>query len=286
MKRNHYVATGKSLPKAGTPDFHQHKIAVDTVKNPAKGLMGGPSAQDAEEVLRAKFKYTNDEIKKLKGESRGSFLKAITSRYLTGVENKVVSKASGKNLLTAGSKVDIPFEQYAAKGSEFEKEFTRLVDANMMNTEVEKAYGKKVTSSEMDKEIKLAWNTHSKWGRQKGSSPLHLGMAMAMANLLAALRTDVKDLKQAKASVAGKDPDLYLSKYTNNEKAYGKKVTSKASGKKLDDEIAALYKKHGDGVQINMMDIMKIYKDCRDAAAAGTSLEEAMIAAIAKYRLN
>jgi hypothetical protein len=58
----------KVLPKAGSPEYHQHKIAVDTVKNPAKGLfLGGPNAQEAEEILRSKFKYTDDEIKKLKG---------------------------------------------------------------------------------------------------------------------------------------------------------------------------------------------------------------------------
>jgi len=48
-------------------DRHQHKILVDTVKNPLKGkFLGGPSAEEAEETLREKFKYTDAEIQRLK----------------------------------------------------------------------------------------------------------------------------------------------------------------------------------------------------------------------------
>lgn len=59
----------KIVPKPGTPDAHQHRIALDTMRNPAKGLMGGPTAQEAEQMLRSKFKYSEEEIKKLKNES-------------------------------------------------------------------------------------------------------------------------------------------------------------------------------------------------------------------------
>jgi len=55
---------------------------------------------------------------------------------------------------------------------------------------------------------------------------------------------------------------------------------------KLDDEINTLYKKHGNGVQVGVMDLSKIFKAGKDAAAAGTSVEDAIIAAIAKYRVN
>ena len=60
------IVSAKVLPKSGTPDFHQHKIALDTVKNPAKGLLGGPTAKEAEEILMTKFKYTKNEIENLK----------------------------------------------------------------------------------------------------------------------------------------------------------------------------------------------------------------------------
>jgi len=46
---------------------HQKKICMDTVKNPAKGMLGGPSAKEAEKILRTKFKFTDAQIKKLKG---------------------------------------------------------------------------------------------------------------------------------------------------------------------------------------------------------------------------
>lgn len=60
------LVSAKVLPKAGTPEAHQHKIALDTVKNPAKGLLGGPTADEAEKTLMTKFKYTKDEIESLK----------------------------------------------------------------------------------------------------------------------------------------------------------------------------------------------------------------------------
>jgi hypothetical protein len=47
-------------------DYHQKKIAVDTVKNPAKALLGGPSVEEAEKTLREKFGYTDEMIAKLK----------------------------------------------------------------------------------------------------------------------------------------------------------------------------------------------------------------------------
>ena len=53
-------------PQRGTPDWHQHRISVDTVRNPAKEIMGGPSAAEAEDTLRTKFGYSDEEIQKLK----------------------------------------------------------------------------------------------------------------------------------------------------------------------------------------------------------------------------
>lgn len=61
------VVSEKKVPKKGSPDYHQHKIAVDTVKNPRKSFMGGPSATEAEETLMDKFGYSKKEIEKLKG---------------------------------------------------------------------------------------------------------------------------------------------------------------------------------------------------------------------------
>ena len=53
--------------KLSVPDKHQLKILKDTVKNPMKGkFLGGPSAEEAEKILRQKFGYTDSQIKKLK----------------------------------------------------------------------------------------------------------------------------------------------------------------------------------------------------------------------------
>ena len=45
---------------------HQKKIAIDTVRNPNKSWLGGPSAKEAEDTLRNKFGYTDKQIAKLK----------------------------------------------------------------------------------------------------------------------------------------------------------------------------------------------------------------------------
>jgi tetratricopeptide (TPR) repeat protein len=62
------------------------------------------------------------------------------------------------------------------------------------------------------------------------------------------------------------------------------KPPKKLTGKKLDKQIEQFYYKHAQGTQINVMDIGKLYKDCRAAYEAGEDLEQAVIKAIAKYK--
>jgi rubrerythrin len=47
-------------------DKHQKRIAIDTVRNPAKAFLGGPSEKEAVEILKTKFGYTDAQIKKLR----------------------------------------------------------------------------------------------------------------------------------------------------------------------------------------------------------------------------
>lgn len=64
MKHNEARVTGKFMNPA---DKNQLKILKDTVKNPAKGMfLGGPSAEEAEKILKQKFGYSDAQIKKLK----------------------------------------------------------------------------------------------------------------------------------------------------------------------------------------------------------------------------
>ena len=48
-------------------DTRQKRIAIDTVKNPNKALLGGPSVSEAEDILKTKFGYSDNQIAKLKG---------------------------------------------------------------------------------------------------------------------------------------------------------------------------------------------------------------------------
>jgi hypothetical protein len=56
----------KTVPSKGSPDWNQHKIAVDTVRNPNKSFLGGMDSEEAEKILKTKFKYSQREVDKLK----------------------------------------------------------------------------------------------------------------------------------------------------------------------------------------------------------------------------
>lgn len=56
--------------------------------------------------------------------------------------------------------------------------------------------------------------------------------------------------------------------------------------RKLDQLIAREYYAQGDGVQINILSIPKIYSDCRRDLKAGESIVTAMSNAIDKYRIG
>jgi hypothetical protein len=75
--------------------------------------------------------------------------------------------------------------------------------------------------------------------------------------------------------------DFQKKKINENELFEAKK-----SSKKLDAEINDAYKKYGDRVEISMMDIPKIFRAGEEADAAGESIDDAVKAAIAKYRKN
>ena len=61
-----------------------------------------------------------------------------------------------------------------------------------------------------------------------------------------------------------------------------RKLTPKQAKKALENQIEACFNKQG--ATVDIMDIGNIFKAGEDAAAAGTSVEDAVIAAVAKYR--
>ena len=56
--------------------------------------------------------------------------------------------------------------------------------------------------------------------------------------------------------------------------------------KEIERQIDAAFKKHSNNTQINIMDIAKIMDAGWEAATAGTSIDEAVAAAVAKYSVN
>jgi hypothetical protein len=58
----------KRPSKNNPPDYHQHKILCDNVRNPMKALfLSNTTAEESEKTLREKFGYTDKDIEKLKG---------------------------------------------------------------------------------------------------------------------------------------------------------------------------------------------------------------------------
>jgi len=94
----------------------------------------------------------------------------------------------------------------------------------------------------------------------------------------------------------GNDKALQMQVYrefNKGKQAAAAKAPAKLKGKKLDDAISKAYYKHGDRVQVDIMNIGKIYAAGKAAYEGAESLEEAdkaldeaMKAAIAKYRTN
>ena len=59
--------------------------------------------------------------------------------------------------------------------------------------------------------------------------------------------------------------------------------TAKKAAKALDEQIAQAYYRHASGLSISVLDIGSVYKECKAALLVGSSLDDAMIVAVAKY---
>tara|TARA_Y100000310_G_scaffold341010_1_gene438751 strand:+ start:490 stop:1059 length:570 start_codon:yes stop_codon:yes gene_type:complete len=91
----------------GSPDEHQKKILMDTVRNPLKGkFLGGPTAEEAERTLRKKFRFTDRQIARLKQASEVKQAAAVKSRsvpvklYLSG--KRIVPAVDGDPAMFEG----------------------------------------------------------------------------------------------------------------------------------------------------------------------------------------
>lgn len=63
-------------------------------------------------------------------------------------------------------------------------------------------------------------------------------------------------------------------------------MTKTKATKAIDRQIELAYYRHGNGVEINVMDIGKIFAAGHAAHAAGLPVESAIVEAIKTYRLN
>ena len=73
-------------------DKHQKKIAIDTVKNPSKSLLGGPSPEEAEKILKDKFGMSDKQIQKLKEGTMGIGLLGDDPKEINQAGYELISK--------------------------------------------------------------------------------------------------------------------------------------------------------------------------------------------------
>jgi hypothetical protein len=163
----------KELPskKEAARVDHQLKIAIDTVKNPNKSFLGGPSAKESEKTLRTKYKYTDKMIAKLKedvtlDEATITYVvkgiqKPETEKFIRSaklMKLKVSFKKDGNNTLVtmSGNKKELRDFDDVARGKS--------------------SYGDPSTKggSHFDEESKGLWaNIHAK--RKRGEKPAKPG---------------------------------------------------------------------------------------------------------------
>ena len=62
---------GSKYNEDSLADTRQKRIAIDTVRNPSKALLGGPSASEAEDILKTKFGFSDKDIANLKSTDSG-----------------------------------------------------------------------------------------------------------------------------------------------------------------------------------------------------------------------
>jgi hypothetical protein len=191
-------------------------------------------------------------------------------------------------------------EKVAIHGShlegEYVKEWIRKPSRKEWLDEAVKLLGKKAS-------VKTAGGSGAANAAFLRQSPLKDKVLRAVAKHYGVSVSEIEDEltdpdAEALYEYIGNDRALQMQVYRefsafSKHKQAAAKAPAKLKGKKLDEAISKAYYKHGNNVQVDIMNIGKIYAAGKSAYEGAGSLEEAdqaldeaMKAAIAKYRLN
>lgn len=101
---------------------------------------------------------------------------------------------------------------------------------------------------------------------------------------------DCEEMKRSLVNHDGYDPSIEVRKARKQSASARKEKTMKKSEeKKIDQKIESIYRKRCSGIQINIMDIGKVFKVGKAAALAGMSdeqIENEIFAFVQKIRKN
>ena len=145
----------------GFGDKHQKRIAIDTVKNPSKSLLGGPSAKEAEETLRDKFGYDDKKIAKLK-EGLQFFVEPLGNGMFE-VRN---DRGDSHDVYDSGQEAVRVAKELNAKYGEVDEDSTRPILGMEQDYDPDKIYNPDEWEWETDPDI-LAYDKENRELRTK-----------------------------------------------------------------------------------------------------------------------
>ena len=157
-----YMRQGWELAE-GIADNRQKKIAMDTLKNPKKSILGGPSPEEAEKILKKKFGMSDKQIAKLKEEQIDE---AVADLFVKkGDVNKIAVKIA-KSAKGLGLKSGIMGNQVRVKGSQKNvNDFMRAVigksslggpsEVGASNPQIDKMLDKQLKEETLDEKLKF-----------------------------------------------------------------------------------------------------------------------------------
>ena len=191
-----YMRQGWELAE-GIADNRQKKIAMDTLKNPKKSILGGPSPEEAEKILKKKFGMSDKQIAKLKEEQIDE---AVADLFVKkGDVNKIAVKIA-KSAKGLGLKSGVMGNQVRVKGSQKNvNDFMRAVigksslggpsEVGASNPQIDK-----ILNKQLKEEVELDEGRYVVHAKKQGKKPV--GM-MTIKHTIPNAKNEKDAIKQA-----------------------------------------------------------------------------------------
>jgi hypothetical protein len=207
----------KVLKENNPIDNNQKKIAIDTIKNPLKGrFLGGPTVEEAEEILMTKFHFTKKQIEALKTESVKKSIKEDFKSDSIKIDNVKHFLNSNPTVTFSNSYGNGISRQFNI--SVFDKIFTVLYNSKIVykGNDLDKAvdaYNTELSEGTWEKDEKAPVYTNRDESRvfdiiekSKGSMTKKMQLTQMMANAITNIQ---KAIGRAKSALEFGEQEMY-----------------------------------------------------------------------------